>query len=223
MLDVVNAIALWIDAALDRRLDARKVVRMHAGPPHIVIDRRTRREAPHCPHRVVPLRLFGLWIPRVATQFQEIGGRLQPCLAFAQPLFGAFLVIDILQGRNCAHDLAGLVARMVPIISTPAPARRLGKIAGKCRRAGGRSGRPPLNGGMPFVANATATCPGDGHRGDRDLMMRHTAKPAIPTSPRPRAQRTLTRREAFIAGCDPEESASRRQPPRKARKTERAA
>src|SRR5258708_24148962 len=88
VLDVVHAVAPWVGAPLDRGLDARKIIRMYAGPPQIVVDRRACRQPPHGPQGVVPLQLVGLRIPRVAAQFAELDGGLPPRLALPPFLLG---------------------------------------------------------------------------------------------------------------------------------------
>jgi hypothetical protein len=62
ILDIVDPVAPWIGASLDGGLDARKIIRMHARPPQTIVDWRARKQAPHCPQRVVLLQLVGLWI-----------------------------------------------------------------------------------------------------------------------------------------------------------------
>ena len=49
VLDIVDAIASRVGAALDRRLDTRKIVRMDAGAPDVVVDRAHLRAGPTSP------------------------------------------------------------------------------------------------------------------------------------------------------------------------------
>src|SRR3974390_2379386 len=58
------------DTLPDRLFCAREVVRVHAGPPHLVGDRCTGREAPHRPHRIIPLKLVGSQVQAVTAEFR---------------------------------------------------------------------------------------------------------------------------------------------------------
>jgi hypothetical protein len=86
VLDVIDPVASGVGAFHNLRLDARPVLRMHAGDKHLVIDLGLRRQTPHRLHARVPVESIGLRVPRIATQANEIDCHLQPRLALAQTL-----------------------------------------------------------------------------------------------------------------------------------------
>src|SRR3984893_10368444 len=78
---------------------------MHAGAPHVIIDRRICWKAPHRLQRLVPLQFIRLRIPRVTTQSHQIESGLEPRLAFAHPLFHTHSLGDVIADTDHAPGI----------------------------------------------------------------------------------------------------------------------